>query len=384
MNNIHSAHDAPSNSPVSEIIRRLMAGGNSNPVIQRLIEADGEARGVQLANALRAAKTPELGGQGTSYVFPGAITDRAKGQSEAADGTVQRVALHGHSPTVPEGVADRATVAENRANAWFADVINADGMARPLGETVQPLSVKNSKNNGCTGGSESQPSSASRLASPDNVFAPPPSARSTREDNQPCTASFPPSPVQEIIAEECGQEGSTTEPADIADTPCLLPNISPRYCRCDFFDNGPGPTGTGKSKRAPARFKANLFIGSDKRNFERYKLAFLSEPRYFKRSTPAGYDAFYDRVRGFFDELRKTIRTDEHVVSIAPVIAHLKDEKNHVVPGAAAVLFQLEGECPDIVLFLYGSKLPFQLDKKPKGSAKCAALKAFGYWNREK
>ncbi len=71
-------------------------------------------------------------------------------------------------------------------------------------------------------------------------------------------------------------------------------------------------------------------------------------------------------------------------MEINPILAHVKTRKNHVVPRAAAILLKAEGEPADVILFLDGSVFPIELDKKAKGSAKCPALKALGYWNPEK
>ena len=114
------------------------------------------------------------------------------------------------------------------------------------------------------------------------------------------------------------------------------------------------------------------------------KITFLLRFRPLTRSVPSGHSSFYEKVWARFEELRQAVRDDRIPMDIKPILAHLKDKNNHVVPRAAAILLKAEGEPADIILFLEGSVFAFQLDRPAKGSAKCAALKSIGYWNPEK
>jgi hypothetical protein len=188
--------------------------------------------------------------------------------------------------------------------------------------------------------------------------------------------------VQEISARAPRPDADLEEQAAPEEP---LAKFALAYCRCDFFDNGP-PTSTKgtRSGRGRARFKINLFIGPDKRSWKPFKLAFLSQARFFKRSAPVDNSGFYDAVWSRFEEIRKCVRDERLPMEIAPILGHLKTTKNHVIPRAAAILFKEEGEAATIILFIEGSEFPIDLDQKAKSSAKCPALKALGYWKPEK
>lgn len=169
-------------------------------------------------------------------------------------------------------------------------------------------------------------------------------------------------------------------PADLSH----LPAFDPRYLRCDFFDNGPTTSGTKKG-RGRSRYKVNMFAGDRSADAERYKLSFLSEPRYFKRSIPKGFDLtdpFYAEVWRVFAQARKVAKDQEASPTLMPVIAHIKDCQGHVIPHTAAILCQLDGEPPELLIFIGSSQHGVILNKTPKGAAKCVALKTMGY--REK
>ncbi|MES2120495.1 MAG: hypothetical protein V4513_07970 [Pseudomonadota bacterium] len=386
MNETAASSDARRGETAAQLIARLSLQCRDNPIIEGLAEINEAIEADCLASALRASKHPELEGLGISFDFGGSsgakLMDRAMGPPGNLSAPVQRVALHGATAPLYNGSVDRAEVAKNRSSPTADDVVASVDGGFGSNETVQPLSVKDSENNGCTAGSTS-PFDASRPASTDNFFASPSPARSARKDNDPCTASAPPSPVQEISVYAPHSVTDLVEDQSASEEP--LAEFALGYCRCDFFDNGPTTSTTGtKSGRGRARFKINVFIGPDRRSWTPFKLAFLSEGRFFKRSAPAGHSAFYEKVWDRFEELRKCVRDERLSMEINPILAHVKTRKNHVVPRAAAILLKAEGEPADVILFLDGSVFPIELDKKAKGSAKCPALKALGYWNPEK
>lgn len=389
MNETSASRDASSTMSAADVIRRLSAQCGSSSTVRQLVQAHEEAEGLNFATAIRVANQPELQGLGTSFtpapavgepIDAGADAVRAKGSPSNSNSTVQRVGLHGAAGLESVGTSGRAEVAEKRSLPTADETIALVDSRLTGSETVQPLSVKNSENNGCTVGSSSPPEAASQLASRDNLLASPPPARSTHEDNEPCTAPAPSSPMQEI-------SGAAAPAADFdeqisAEAP--LAKIALGYCRCDFFDNGPMKSSTNtKAGRGRARYRVNTFLGSDKRNVQRFKIAFPSEARFFKRSIPNGHFAFYEKVWARFEGLRQTAPNDGIPMDIRPIIAHLKDKNNHVVPRTAAVLFKVKDEPADIILFLDGSVFALRLDQRAKGSQKCAALKALGYWKPE-
>jgi hypothetical protein len=387
MNETAASSNACKGETAAQLITRLSLQCRGNPTIEDLAQINEAIEADCLTSALRASKHPELKGIGTSFEPEGSsgtgLMDRAKGPPNYSNATVQRVALHGSTNLEFGHANDRAEVAKNRSLPTANEVIALIDCSFGDSETVQPLSVKDSENNGCTEGSTSPPEGASRLASTDNFFASPSPARSARKDNEPCTALAPPSPVQEINV--CAPHPVTDLVEEQSAPEDPLTDFALGYCRCDFFDNGPKTSTTGtKSGRARARFKINVFIGPDRRSWTPFKLAFLSEARFFKRSAPAGHSAFYEKVWDRFEELRKCIRDERLAMEIDPILAHVKTRKNHVIPRAAAILLKAEGEPADLILFLDGSVFPIELDQKAKGSAKCPALKALGYWKPEK
>jgi hypothetical protein len=382
MNETAASSSARKGETAAQIIARLSVQCSGNPAIEELVRINEAIEEDRLASALRASKYPDLRGMGTSFEFRGSsgagLMERAKDPSNTSNDTVQRVGLHGETDPDDDRASDRAQMAKIRSLPTADGIVALVDSTVRSSETVQALSVKNSENNGCTVGSLSPPESASHLASKDNFFAPPPPAYSVHEGNEPCTAPAPPSPVQE-------RNGAATQdgPTELAEAP--LAKLTLGYCRCDFFDNGPTRAAPAtKSGRSRARYRVNAFLGASSRNCERFKIGFPSEARFFKRSVPGGHSSFYEKVWARFEELRQTVRNDRIPMDIKPILAHLKDKNNHVVPRAAAVLFKAEGEPADIVLFLDGSVFAFQLDRPAKGSAKCTALKSIGYWNPEK
>lgn len=385
MNETAASSDARRGETAAQLIARLSVQYGGNPIIEELVSVNDGVEANCLASALRASRHPELTGIGTTFNPKGSseagLIDRAKGQPNRSNNAVQRVVLHGATYAEHEGASDRAKTVENRSLPTAAG-IGALVHGNPSGsETVQALSVKNSENNGCTVGSMSPPKSASRPASKDNFFASRPPARFTHADNERCTTPAPPSPVQEI--NPAGLLPATPVADVISEVP--LAEVQLGYCRCDFFDNGPvGSRAATKSGRSRAQYRVNAFLGPDKRNHERFKISFLTEARFFKRRAPVGHSLFYEKVWDRFDKLRHAVRADSLPMAIKPVVAHLKDSNNHVVPRAAAVLFQMENEAADIFLFLDGSIFEIRLDQKAKGSQKCPALKSLGYWNPEK
>lgn len=386
MSEMTASSDAHRIASVADLLGRLPEQLRNSPIFEQLALADEAAEADRLSCALREARQPELKGLGTSFrptPMPAAdataTSDRAEVVTEHSEPTVQRVVLHGENSVSEDYLPHRAAVGENRCFLGLDASAESENRRISGTETVQALSVKDSENNGCTEGSTSPSEGASPQASRDNFFSPP--AHSAHEDNGPCTASAPPSPVQEIIARP--QPGADLEGQCAPEEP--LAKFALGYCRCDFFDNGPTTSSKStKSGRGRARFKINVFIGPDKRGWKPFKLAFLSEARFFKRSAPVGNAGFYDTVWSRFEELRKCVRDERLPMEIAPILGHLKTTKNHVVPRAAAILFKEEGEAATIILFIEGSEFPIDLNQKAKGSAKCPALKALGYWKPEK
>lgn len=384
MNETAASSNACKGETAAQLITRLSLQCRGNPIIVDLARINEAIEADCLASALRASKHPELKGIGKSFELGGSsetgLMDRAKGLPNNSNDTVQRVALHAAIDPEEVCAGDRAEVAKNRSLPTADDIIALVDGTFSRNETVQPLSVKDSENNGCTEGSLSPPISTPRFASEDNSFASPLPARSAHEGNEPCTAPAPPSPVQKLKGE---LEADVGEP-DRTPTEAPLATFSLGYCRCDFFDNGAPPEkAVPKSGRSRARFRVNAFLGPDRHNYTLFKIALLSEPRFFDRSVPDGHSAFYAKVWARFEELRRAVRVDSIPMDIEPAIGHIKNKKNHVVPRAAAILFKTEGAPAEVFLFLDGSVFAIRLDRPAKGSAKCAALKAIGYWNPE-
>ena len=377
MNNTAASRDASNTVSATELLHRLSQSHSGNAVLDGLARINQEIELQRLASQLRAEDNQELRGLGTSFAPRQRVhvlaDDRATHVAPHMNRGVQGAPLHGAVSTDEMDIDGSAKARESRCFAGIEDIIAMEGCTVVPLQTVHPLSDKNSKNNSCTVGSSSL--TAARVATEVNAFASPPPARFAHQDNQPCTASAPPPPSQEENEESC--EDTTPEPA--------LEKLELGYCRCDFFDNGAAKSGGAKPARSRARYKVNAFLGLSRGSHKKFCIAFPTEGRFFKRSIPAGHDLFYTKVWGQFEEMRRLVRQERLAMEIRPLVAHLKDSNNHVVPEAAAILFKEEGEPVDIILFLGGSVFPLQLDKSPKGSKKCAALKGMGYWNpREK
>jgi hypothetical protein len=349
-----------------------LRGGNT--ALDQLARINIEMEAARLVRRHRIVRHPELEGLGTAYKFSNAVyaaNDRATPMPDAQIPSVQRVALHGGNLPGADDGARRATTPETRRQLSADDILAGIGCTVPARETVQPLLDKKTENNGCTPGSENP--RAMLVATTDNAFASPPPARDAHRENEACTAPVPPS---------LAQEGNSRGDA-YAGGP--LPKVALGYCRCDFFDNGvPVQKSSAGKRRSRARFKVNAHLGDSAKNFSKFSIAFLSQPRFFKRSIPVGHEAFYEKVLDAFADMRRTVKADAMDMAIPLAIAHLKDANNHVVPKAAALLWQEAGAPVEIALFLGGSVFTLSLDRIPKGAAKCLALKWFGYWNPEK
>ncbi|HEX8301448.1 hypothetical protein [Sphingomonas sp.] len=347
---------------------------SGNTALDQLARIDIEMESARLARRLRIVRHPELEGLGTAYQFSNAVhaaNGRATHMPDDQIPTVQRVALHGASKADADANAHRATTPETRRQLSADDILARIGCTAPARQTVQPLLDKKTENNGCTPGSQNP--SATLVATPDNSFASPPPARAALQENEACTAPVPPSSVQE------GNGQADADGDGDAGGPLL--KVALGYCRCDFFDNGvPAQKSSARKRRSRARFKVNAHLGVSAKNFAKFSIAFLSQPRFFKRSAPAGHDAFYENVFGAFADMRLAVKADGMDMAIPVAIAHLKDANNHVVPKAAALLWQETGAPVEIALFLGGSVFNLSLNHIPKGAAKCPALKWFGYW----
>lgn len=359
-----------------------------NAIMDALVRINIEAEAQKLSRTVQQVDEPEFAGLGRSIPLAQPansdlpLADRAKAAGFARFDAVQRVALHGAESALIIPFENRVKASENPI--FLMDQADAGltlcTVSTPL--TVQPLSIdKKTKYNGCTVVLSEHTNSALRVASPDNGFVSPRPARTARLDNQPCTAQA----MQEVIPHPGRDEEIRATPAPVP--PADLSHLSafdPRYLRCDFFDNGPVAPGTKKG-RGRSRYKVNMFAGDKSADAERYKLSFLSEPRYFKRSIPKDFDLtdpFYAEVWRVFGKVRKVAKDQEMLPTLMPVIAHIKDCQGHVVPHAAAILWQLDGEPTELLIFVGSSQHSVILSRTPKGAAKCMALKAMGY--REK
>ncbi|MCI0756671.1 hypothetical protein [Teichococcus vastitatis] len=206
---------------------------------------------------------------------------------------------------------------------------------------------------------------------------------------KPCTGSSThPMHVKDngCADQESDEDAGQTGPESAAECPDMLPayQYTPASDFDDlclnFFDNGP------KKGKGQSQYVINVQCkrGSTGYVRERFRIAFLKERRSFKRSIPANTfgtnaGALYAR---FFEEYVDLVNAplpegEEYV--IRPVLGHIKDANNHVVPTGMAVMWQKAGK-PPVVYFVFGAmEEVIKIDKAAKGSATCKNLVGIGY-----
>lgn len=301
---------------------------------------------------------------------------------------------NGHSQAVSEAAEE---VEKNqhfqRVQAGFR---NTEGLPETP-STVHPLVNKERENNSCTVVSHDTTSGASRVADPGNGLSAPSVVRSAHQDKEPCTASFVTQPVHGENPADGGHPpgdeyrviASHGEAADDEAVGELLD-----YLRCDFFDNGPKQpkrankmNGLGAAtQRSCARYVVNAFLRWEHNSpTEKYTLAFLSEPRFFKRSIPVedGIEhPFYKNLWSTLEAIRELLAIEGKEVEVAPTLAHFKDSNNHAIPRAAALVFKVTDLPAQVLIRLGGNEYWVSIDNEARGSRKCKNLKGLGYWNR--
>jgi hypothetical protein len=191
-----------------------------------------------------------------------------------------------------------------------------------------------------------------------------------------------PSGDRRVIALHGAEGVRPTRPAAVP--PATTPASSDcpfDYLRFDYFDNGLPPA-SGRKKRA--RHVVNVFAathGSRSRGAD-YRISFLSEGRFFKRSVPDGVNGgmaheFYHRIWAMFEELRSHEASEPSGAQI--YIGHWKDQNNHVVPYAAAILMVAPEQHPMLIARFGDWRQAIDIDKPAKGSRKCRSLVGLGY-----
>jgi hypothetical protein len=113
-----------------------------------------------------------------------------------------------------------------------------------------------------------------------------------------------------------------------------------------------------------------------------YRISFLSEGRFFKRSVPDGVNGgmaheFYHRIWMKYEELRAHEALEPTGAQFH--IGHWKDGNNHVVPFAAAILVTLPEQRPVLIARYDDWRQTIEIDKPAKGSRKCRSLVGLGY-----
>ncbi|MCB4825348.1 hypothetical protein [Roseicella aerolata] len=373
----------------------------------------------RMEKLLRHAHQPELAGTGVSYFDdPLARLEKSARLLEERD-TANAVDCHqgalshyedpckphplhgavGGSLTETQGarVCAASTQAQKSADLCDFFVLGLDPAQCVGGAAVHPL-VKEERNNGRTDRSFDLTAGAMHRASSGNSASAIRLVGSAHRDNHASTASRSaqlvlregalrlsegnPDGDRSVIPLHGAEDAHPAEPAASPPTTASAPAECPfDYLRFDYFDNG-APSANGKKQRA--RHVVNVFAtahGSRSRGAD-YRISFLSEARFFKRSVPSEVpggmqDDFYRRIWAKYEELRDSPELKELGVQV--YIGHWKDGENHVVPHAAAILVRAPGQFP-VLAVRYGSwRQDVDIDKPARGTKKCRNLIGLGY-----
>ncbi len=373
----------------------------------------------RMRTQLRCAWQPELGGIGTSYFDEPMARLQASAISlreplrVATPKVIDTDALpHAEAPCKPHPLhgAKRPSIANERGALHHhqqsqtqktAEICDfpaclLGGEVATIGATVHPL-VKEERDNGRTDRSLDLTSGAMHRASSENSASAIRLVGFAHQDNGASTASRsaqlvlrkgalhlfegnPPGDGSVIPlhgAEDAHPAEATTVLSPTTSDPAECPFD---YLRFDYFDNG-APAASSKKQRA--RHVINVFAaasGSRSRGSD-YRISFLSEARFFKRSVPQEVtngmnDDFYQRIWAKYEDLRKSANG---VDGAQVAIGHWKDRDNHVVPQAAAILVRIPGLPPAVIARFgaWGQKV--DINTAAKGTRKCRNLVGLGY-----
>lgn len=146
-----------------------------------------------------------------------------------------------------------------------------------------------------------------------------------------------------------------------------------------MYDNGPHAM---KGKKKSTRYKANLsltYFGVD--GFFNFPVSFASRRRDFKNTLPASMqsDPFYDQVVEEMDLLVELFKDQSMVIDVTA--GKLRDQAQHVITDAAAIVYQVQGQHPVIIVAIGDYVEKIALNLPPKGRAKCSNQIAFGQYN---